>query len=56
MVEIVAMSPRASIVGVPATCGGRWVWEEWRVVMVSSWKLYAGMACEVLVGGWYQRS
>ena len=56
MVEIVVVSPRASIVGVPATSGGRWVWGEWRVVMVSSWKLYVRMACEVWVGGWYQRS
>ena len=56
MVEIVAVSPRASIVGVPATSGRRWVWGEWRVVMVSSWKLYVRMACEVWEGDWYQRS
>ena len=56
MVEIVAMSPRALIVRVPATSGGRWVWGEWRVVMVLSWKLYVRMACKVWVGGWYQHS
>ena len=56
MVEIVVVFPRALIVGVPATSRVRWVWGEWRVVMVSSWKLYVRMACEVWVGGWYQRS
>ena len=47
VVGIVGAPTRASIVGVPAVSGGRWVQGEWGVIVVSLWNMYVKMPYKI---------